>query len=167
MLFLIPVGGGIPGGVLLARSRGLGWPVMTGLYLISDLVLACPFEPLMLGVVAAGKKSPTVARMRDAWNKSMAKTIARYGRKPGPLALIMISFGVDPMTGRAAALAAGHGFLAGWMIAIAGDMLFFLMLMVSTLFLSSILGDGTWATVIILVVTMVGSHLLVRKVPQG
>ena len=33
MLFLLPVGGGIPAGVLLARANGLSWPVTAGLYL--------------------------------------------------------------------------------------------------------------------------------------
>ena len=35
-LFLVPVGGGIPGGVLLAQKRGLTWPVMMILYFISS-----------------------------------------------------------------------------------------------------------------------------------
>ena len=28
-LFLIPIGGGIPAGVILAKSRGIEWPVTT------------------------------------------------------------------------------------------------------------------------------------------
>jgi len=47
MLFLIPVGGGIPAGVLLARDKGLAWPVTAGLYLISDILLALAFELTM------------------------------------------------------------------------------------------------------------------------
>lgn len=43
MLFLIPVGGGIPAGVLLARTMGLRWPVTAGLYFVSDLILALAF----------------------------------------------------------------------------------------------------------------------------
>ena len=73
----------------------------------------------------------------------------------------MISFGVDPMTGRAAALGAGYGFIGGWLIAIAGDMIFFVILMVSTLWLNSVLGDGTWAAVIIMAV-MFGVPMLWR-----
>ena len=46
-LFVIPVGGGIPAGVLLARNQGLAWPVMAVLYLISDVILALAFEPLL------------------------------------------------------------------------------------------------------------------------
>ncbi len=82
-LFVIPVGGGIPTGVLLARGQGLAWP----------------------------------------------------------LALIMIAFGVDLMTGRASALAAGHGFVAGWAIAIAGDLLSFGVIAISTLRLNAYIQD--------------------------
>jgi hypothetical protein len=90
------------------------------------------------------------------------KSIAHYGNKTGPLALIMIAFTVDPMTGRAAAIAAGHGFVTGWMVAIAGDMIYFTLLMVSTLWLNSILGDGTWTVIIILLVMMI-VPVVIRK----
>lgn len=40
-LFLIPVGGGIPAGVMLAQAKGLVWPVTTILYLVSDIALLC------------------------------------------------------------------------------------------------------------------------------
>jgi len=38
MLFLIPVGGGIPARVLLAERTGLAWPVTAVLYFISPRV---------------------------------------------------------------------------------------------------------------------------------
>jgi hypothetical protein len=47
MLFLLPVGGGIPAGVLLARAIGLSWHVTAGLYFVSDVVLAVAFEPVL------------------------------------------------------------------------------------------------------------------------
>jgi hypothetical protein len=162
MLFLIPVGSGIPGGVLLARSRGIVWPVMMVLYLISDVILASVFEPLMLLVIAAGKRSAFLTRLREAFGKYMKKTTSFYGSSLGPFALIMVSFGADPMTGRVAAAASGHGFVVGWILAILGDMLYFTLLMVSTLWLSNILGNGTWATVIILLLTMVVPPLVRR-----
>jgi hypothetical protein len=162
-LFAIPIGGGIPAGVLLAKSRGIQWPLMTVLYLISDVALACVFEPTMLLLAWASKRSPFLARFRVAFKKSTDKTIARYGLHPSALSLVMVSFGVDPMTGRTAALTAGHGFVTGWMLAIAGDMLFFALLMVSTLCLNNLLGDGTWTAVIIMVgMTLV--PVLVRRV---
>ena len=163
LLFAIPVGGGIPAGVLLAQSRGIGWLTMSLLYLVSDVVLAFLFEPLMMALAYAGRRIPLLAKMREFFKNSTERTIARYGARPSPLFLISIAFGVDPMTGRAAALASGHGFLSGWAIAIAGDMLFFWLIMGSTIWLNSVLGDGTWTAVIIMAV-MVIIPPLVRRV---
>jgi uncharacterized membrane protein len=78
-LFLIPIGGGIPAGVLLARSRNLQWPAMIILYFISDVILAFLFEPLMLLIIAAGKRSSFFARLTEAFKKSMKKTTSLYG----------------------------------------------------------------------------------------
>ena len=70
------------------------------------------------------------------------------------------------MTGRAATAAVGHGFLKGWMLAITGDMLYFTVLMVSTLWLNNILGDGTKTMMIILVLMFV-VPMIVRRVREG
>jgi uncharacterized membrane protein len=162
MLFTIPIGGGIPAGVLLAQSRGIAWPGMVALYFVSDVLLACVFEPLMWLVVAAGKRAAWVARFRAAMKKSMERTTAQYGTHLGPLALIAIAFGVDPMTGRAATAAAGHGFFSGWALAITGDMFYFTLLMVSTIWLNGILGDGTWTTLIIMALMMIVPGMIRR-----
>ena len=45
-LFLIPVGGGIPAGVMLARANDLTWPITTGLFRISAIILALTCEPI-------------------------------------------------------------------------------------------------------------------------
>ena len=162
MLFIIPVGGGIPGGVILARNRGLSWPVMMILYFISDVMLACVFEPVMRLIIKMCQGYPFFIRMSETFKKITQKSMAHYGHSSGPLALIMIAFTVDPMTGRAAAVAAGHGFIAGWAVAIAGDMIYFILLMLSTLWLNSILGDGTW-TMIIILALMILLPVVVRR----
>lgn len=162
LLFTIPIGGGIPAGVVLAQSRGVGWIAMSVLYFFSDIVLACVFEPVMKAILHATKDSPFMIRFREKMKENTAKTIASFGAKPGPFMLILIAFGVDPMTGRAAALAQGHGFITGWIIAITGDMIFFGVVMASTLWLNSVLGDGTW-TAIIIMVLMLGIPALIRR----
>jgi uncharacterized membrane protein len=162
VLFLVPIGGGIPGGVLLAKNYGFAWPVMMFLYFISDVILAIVFEPLLLLFIAAGKRISSLARLGEAFKLALKKTTEHYGNSTGPFALILIAFGVDPMTGRAVAVAAGHGFIVGWMIAIAGDMLYFTLLMVSTLWLNNILGDGTWTTLIILAL-MILVPIIIRR----
>jgi hypothetical protein len=159
LIFLIPFGGGIPAGVILAQSRGLPWPMMALLYFISDVILACVFEPILLLFIKYGKKFQFLARVSQVMKLTIQKTIEHYGNSSGVFALIMIAFGVDPMTGRAVAVAAGHGFLAGWMIAIAGDMIYFTLLMVSTLWLKSVIGDGTWTMLIIFGLMMIIPNL--------
>src|SRR5438046_3176693 len=111
MLFLIPIGGGIPAGVLLAQSRGIEWPIIMVLYFISDVILACLFEPILKLFIYLGKKMNFLKRFNEYAQKAVHRSIAHYGTSAGPLALIVIAFGVDPMTGRAAAVAAGHGFV--------------------------------------------------------
>jgi hypothetical protein len=81
----------------------------------------------------------------------MARSVAHFsGTSAGPLALVMIAFGVDPMTGRASALAAGHGFLAGWAFAIAGDMIYFAVIALTTLRLNSYFRDPNTTMLVVL-----------------
>ncbi len=150
LLFAVPVGGGIPAGVLLAQKYGLGWVPMAALYFVSDVALAILFEPTLRLFSYLSRWSLFLRNFIHILKLATNRTISRYGEKPGITLLVGIAFGVDPMTGRAAALAAGHNFISGWAIAIAGDMIFFAMIAVSTIYLNDILGDGTWTAIIIL-----------------
>ena len=172
ILFLIPVGGGIPAGVLLAQSKGLAWPVTAGLYLVSDVLLALAFEPVLKLLAWLGGKVTFLARFSARMKASIARTTARFsGIGAGPVALVLFSFGADPMTGRAAALAAGHGFLMGWAFAIAGDMLYYAVIAVSTLRLSRYFRNPDTAEWIVLG-AMIAVPLIIRSFrrlqrPQG
>jgi len=162
LLFLIPVGGGIPAGVLMAHVRGIGWPIMMGLYLVSDVILACIFEPPLRLLIAVGRYVPVAGRLARSMRAMLHWTASQYGNAGRPLALILVSFGVDPMTGRAAAAAAGHGFVPGWAIAITGDMFYFALLMTSTLWLGDALGNDRLTIGIMLVVMFVLPAILRR-----
>jgi len=152
MLFLLPVGGGIPAGVLLASSNGLAWPITASLYLISDVILALAFEPVLRLFMALGKRNSRLARFGTAIKKAMARNAAHFGnaKASSPLMLILIAFGVDPMTGRASAHAAGHGFLWGWVFAIVGDMLYYAVIAITSLRLSSYFHNPDTAMLIVL-----------------
>ena len=167
MLFLLPVGGGIPAGVLLARTKGLAWPVTAGLYLVSDIVLALAFEPVLRFLAWLGGKVAFLARFSARVKASMARTTARFsGTGAGPIALILFSFGADPMSGRAAALAAGHGFLMGWVFAIAGDMLYYAVIALTTLRLNSYFRDPN-TTMWTVLGAMIVVPMLVRYLRSG
>lgn len=163
-LFLVPVGGGIPAGVLLAQAKGVAWPVATLLYLLSDVILAVAFEPVLRLLALICGKVPSLARISAVMKAATARSVEHFsGSGAGPVTLVMIAFGVDPMTGRASALAAGHGFVAGWAFAIAGDMLYFAVIAVTTLRLNSYIRDPN-TTMVIVLVAMFGLPLLVRRI---
>lgn len=163
-LFLIPVGGGIPAGVLLAKANGLAWLVTALLYLVSDIILAVIFEPVLRLLALVCGKVPALARVGAAVKATTARSVAHFnGTGAGPIALVMIAFGVDPMTGRASALASGHGFVAGWAFAIAGDMLYFAVIAITTLRLNAYVRDPE-TTVVIVLVAMFCVPVLVRRI---
>lgn len=162
MLFLVPVGGGIPGGVLLAKSFGMSWGLTSGLYFISDLILACFFDPIVKIAMRLGSRSPWAVRVGEEFQKIIKKSLNLYGHRSGPLALVFFAFGADPMTGRMATMAAGHGFVSGWLLAITGDMLYFGLIMASTLWLKDVIGDGQM-TMFIILALMIGIPVLIRK----
>lgn len=157
LLFLIPVGGGIPAGVLLARTRGLHWGVTAGLYLLSDLILALAVEPVLRLLVAGSRRLPFLARLGAAMRLAMGRAAAPWrGTGAGPLALVLVSFGVDPVTGRAAALAAGHGAAAGWALALAGDLLYYGTVALATLQLNAWLrSPGQTVTLVLAAMVLV------------
>ncbi|MBU5611663.1 hypothetical protein [Geomonas azotofigens] len=166
-LFLIPVGGGIPAGVLLAKSKGLAWPVTTLLYLVSDVILAVLFEPVLRVLAFVCGKISFLRRISAIMRAANARSAAQFqGTATGPVALVMIAFGVDPMTGRASALAAGHGFLAGWAFAIAGDMLYFAVIAFSTLRLNKYIKDPD-TTMWIILALMLLVPMVVRRLRSG
>jgi len=163
-LFVIPVGGGIPAGVLLAQTKGVAWPVTTLLYLVSDILLAVVFEPVLRLIALVCAKVPFLARCGAILKAATARSASQFGGAgAGPVALVMIAFGVDPMTGRASALAAGHGFVAGWAFAIAGDMLYFAVIAITTLRLNAYIHDPN-ITMLIVLAAMFLVPVLIRRI---
>ena len=163
-LFLIPVGGGIPAGVMLAQAKGVAWPYSALLYLVSDIILAFLFEPVLRLLAVICSKISFLARVAAAMKALSARSVHHMsGTGAGPIGLIMISFGVDPMTGRASALAAGHGFLMGWVFAIAGDMLYFGVIAICTLKLNTVINDPN-TTMLIILATMFSVPTVIKLV---
>ncbi len=162
-LFIIPVGGGIPAGVILAQTKGVMLPFTALLYLVSDVLLAIVFEPILRLLARLFEKVEFLSRVGSLMKEATARSVAHYGGTgAGPLALIIVAFGVDPMTGRATAHAAGHGFLAGWAIAIAGDMLYFAVIAITTLQLNSYISDPN-TTMLIVLAAMFLAPVLIRR----
>ena len=165
LLFLIPIGGGIPLGVIMGRDAGLSPLTMSGMYFLSDIFMAVTHEPFfwLLGWLAG--TVPVLGKVRDFFRKASGAAGLQNQGARGPLGLILFSFTVDPISGRGAAAAAGHGFAAGWAFAIIGDMLYFGVLMAATLWLSGVFGDDR-TTVGVVLLSIWGLSMLIRHRQQ-
>lgn len=141
LLFCFPVGGGIPAGVLIARDGGLSFLSTALLYLISDVLLAFTNEPLVWLLRWIGRHVAVVRRIWSAFARLGARAGLSGSGVQGRMGIVLVALMVSLTSGRAAAAAAGHGFVPGWSLAIAGDMIYFFLLMGSTLWLSAMFGN--------------------------
>jgi hypothetical protein len=162
LLFLIWGGAGIPMGVIMGRDAGVSIPMMALMYFVSDIVMAVTHEPLfwLLGWLAG--VVPAIGKIRDVFRKASQAAGLQDQGAHGPLGLILFSFTVDPISGRGAAAAAGHGFVMGWVFAIAGDMIYFAVLMAATLWLSGVFGDDR-VTIGVVLLSVWGLSMLIRR----
>ena len=161
LLFCIPGGAGIPPGVLLGHRDGLGAVVMTVLYFVSDVVLALAFEPMLRVLAFLGRWVPAIERA----GRGIMLVIQRMmpaGGLAGPTGIVLTGFGAGLPFGRALAAGAGYGLVGGWLLTIAGDMLYYLIGMTSTLWFDGMLGDQRMAAVAGLVVMLVVPALVRR-----
>jgi hypothetical protein len=162
MLFMFPIGGGIPFGVIMARDAGVS-PLMTlALYAISDVLGAIITEPYVMFFRWLGRRVSWVGKIGERITRMSGAAGFTEPGKRGPLGIALVSFTVSMTTGRAAAVAAGHGPVMGWALAILGDIGYFIVLMASTLWLSSVLGDER-ITVGVVLVGMWVVPMLIRK----
>ena len=153
LVFVTQIGAGIPLGVIMARNAGINPVATAGLYLASDVVLAVTMEPILTALRWLGRRVDFIGRLGTRLARFSGAAGLQGGGVRGPLGLILFSFTVSPTAGRAASEAAGHGFVTGWTLAIIGDMGYFVMMMASTLWASSIFGDDRVAVGAVLIGT--------------
>src|SRR5438552_984222 len=166
LIFVLPTIVGIPLGVIMARDAALDPLLTAGLYFASDLVLAVTAEPMLAGLRWVARRVPFLERLGARLARLTEATGLQEGGVRGPLGLILVSFTVNPLAGRAAAAAAGHGFFSGWALAIVGDMAYFGLIMASTLWISSVFGNDRLAIGVVLIVAFL-APILLRRLRRG
>ncbi|MGI9145065.1 MAG: hypothetical protein ACR2IK_00700, partial [Chloroflexota bacterium] len=166
LMFVMPLAAGIPFGVIMARDAGLSPLLTAGLYLVSDLVLAVTAEPFLALLRWLARRVEFVGRVGQLFARATGSVGLNDGRVRGPLGLVLFSFSISPTSGHAAAAAAGHGFVSGWTLAIIGDMLFFGMLMATTLWVANVFGDSRQTIGLLVIGTWV-LPLLIRRLRRG
>src|SRR5215213_11260475 len=92
LLFCIPIGGGIPLGVLMARDAGVSPLTMALMYFVSDIFMAVTHEPMFMFFGWLASIVPALGKVRDFLAKSTGRAGLRDGGTRGPLGLFLFRF---------------------------------------------------------------------------
>jgi len=171
-LFWMPVGPGIPAGVLLAQHLRVAPVVTFGLYALSDLLAMIILHPLYSLLRAQGRRNATVRKigqrvLRVAMIGTRRPTAeeVRAGRLgPALFRIATVGFGVDIYTAGALATGLPIPRLPGWAAALAGDLVWFALLLGSSVAAAQVF-DERGVMVVVLVVTVLGPWLARRIFP--
>src|SRR4051812_6873230 len=173
-LFWSPVGPGIPAGVLLARHVPLHPAVTFLLYAASDVLAAVVCHPLFSALRRAARHVPALR-----WVGERMLRFAMLGtRMPPPQAVepgaamapalfrvATVGFGVDVYTAGMVANGIRVPRVVGWAAAIAGDLVWFAVLLATSLAAAAVADDDRVIGAVVLVAMLVIPPLARRIFP--
>ncbi len=165
-LFWSPVGPGIPAGVLLARHIPLSPFLTFGLYALSDVLGAAVCHPLFTGLRRYGGRVPALRKLGNGFMKvAMFGTSiphpqdchdpARRGVAPALFRVGTVGFGVDVYTAGMVMGGLPVPRLLGWASAIAGDVLWFALLLATSIGTAAVVDDDRVIGIVVLVAMLV------------
>jgi hypothetical protein len=174
-LFWAPVGPGIPAGVLLARHVPLSPVVTFGLYAASDVLAAVVLNPVFMGLRRWARHVPAVHRagqkfLRFAMMGTPAARPAESGASSTRAAELFrvatIGFGVDVYTAGAVATGLPVPRMLRWACAIAGDLVWFAILLGTSIAAASVADDDRVVGVVVLIAMLVIPSIARRIFPS-
>jgi len=173
-LFWSPVGPGIPAGVLLARHVPLNPIVTFGLYALSDVLAAVVCHPIFLWLRRHGRRIRPIR-----WLGRRIMSVAMLGvRAPEPMQpaegrrlaptlarIATLGFGVDVYTAGMVATGLPIPRVAGWASAIAGDLIWFAVLLATSIAAASVADDDRVIGLVVIAAMILLPQLAQRFVP--
>ncbi len=170
-LFFAPVGPGIPAGVLLARHVPLHPAVTFGLYAVSDLLGALVCAPLFTVLRRHGRKVKAIHWLgrRFLTAAMLGVPQGRAGERPVDtlLRVATVGFGVDVYSGGLVATGLPIPRLVGWASAIAGDLVWFALLLATSIATASVIDDDRVIGLVVIVAMLVLPRLARRVFPRS
>ena len=161
-LFLLPIGPGTTAGILAGKNGGIDALGIAAIYLASDVLTAMYLDPLLRLARNFGR--------RHAWARAfgsqLAQAVHRTQLSPGPwgqfLSVALLSLGGGMATGAMALPGSRLPRPLAWIGVIAGDMVYFGLLLATALGLASIVPDDRLVFVGVLVVAMLAGPIIRR-----
>ncbi len=167
-LFFAPIGPGVPAGVLLARHVPLTPAATFGLYALSDVIAAIVCHPLFALLRRHGRNVKPIRWLgRRLMSLAMigVRVPEQAGVAPALSRIVMVGFGVDVYTAGMLATGLPVPRLPGWAAAITGDLLWFAVLLGTSLVAASIADDDRFIALVMIVAMIVIPWLARRFVP--
>ena len=175
-LFWAPIGPGIPAGVLLARHVPLHPAFTFGLYAFSDVLGAAVCHPAFVGLRHLGRRVNAVRRFG---RKMLAFAMLGSGvpsidhlrtggaqrRTPALFRIATVGFGVDVYTAGLLAIGLAVPRIPGWVSAIVGDLLWFALLLGTSIATASVVDDDRVIGLVVLIAMIAIPRLVRRFVP--
>ena len=172
-LFWAPVGPGIPAGVLLAQHLRLPPALTFGLYALSDALAVVLLNPVYGWLRTHGRRVPAI---RKVGRRALAFAMIGVRRptadevRAGRLAPVLfrigtVGFGVDIYTAGALASGLPIARLRGWAAAMAGDLVWFALLLGSSLAAAQVFDDERWVAVVVVAVALLVPPIARRLIP--
>lgn len=141
LIFLLPWGPGAPAGIVLARREGLPPLLIVALYILSDIVTAIILEPLVQLLRARGSRSAIGRRILEGVSRLGTITQVSSGRFGLPLGLFTFTFATDFFTASIASTGLPMRRLVAWICIIAGDVTWFLIILLAAFGIAAFLSD--------------------------
>jgi len=167
-LFFAPVGPGVPAGVLLARHVPLNPAFTFGLYALSDVIAAVICHPVFVLLRRHGRKVRPIRWLgRRLQSLAMLGVPRPAGDRAAPALsrIATVGFGVDVYTAGMLATGLPISHVVGWTSAIAGDLVYFALLLGTSLAAASIFDDDRFIAVVLIVAMIAIPRLARRFVP--
>jgi len=170
LLFFAPVGPGIPAGVLLARHIPLNPAATFALYAFSDVSAAMICHPLFVFLRHHGRRVRPIRALGKRM-LALATLGVRAPAHPGDaLAPVLsriatVGFGVDVYTAGFLATGLGVPRIPGWASAIAGDLVWFALLLATSMAAASVADDDRVIALAMVVAMLVIPRIARRFVP--
>ena len=174
LLFWAPVGPGIPAGVLLAHYLRVPPPVTFGLYALSDTLAALILHPVYTWLRTHGRRRPVIRRIGQrvlafamlGTRRPTAEEVRDGRLAPTLFRIATVGFGVDIYT--AGALASGLPIprLPGWAAALTGDLLWFAVLLASSVVAAQLIDDDRVVSVVVIAVALLAQPIARRLFPS-
>jgi hypothetical protein len=173
LLFWAPVGPGIPAGVLLAHHLHVPAPITFSLYALSDTLAVLLLHPIYSWLRTHGQRIPAIRRIGQRLlavamlgTRRLTAEEIRDGRlAPALFRIATIGFGVDIYTAGALATGLPIPRLPGWLAALAGDLLWFAVLLGASVAAAHVLDDDRVVSVVVIAVALLVQPIARRLFP--